>query len=68
MSTYQRIEYRIGKDGKVTETVIGATGEACTELTAAIEVALGVVETQEYLPEYHEAEVVIEAEITTSHK
>jgi hypothetical protein len=27
MAEYQKIEYRIGKDGKVTETVINGNGE-----------------------------------------
>ncbi len=52
MAEYQRIEYRIGKDGKVTETVIGATGTGCVEATAAIEAGLGNVDTRELLPEY----------------
>ncbi len=54
MAEYQRIEYRIGKDGQVTETVLGATGEACNALTREIEAAIGEVETREYLPEYYE--------------
>jgi hypothetical protein len=50
MAEYQRIEYRIGPDGKVVETVLGATGDRCVTTTAAIEQALGEVETREYLP------------------
>lgn len=56
MAEYQKIEYRIGKDGKITETVIGATGSSCTETTKALETALGEVEAQELLPEYYEGE------------
>jgi Protein of unknown function (DUF2997) len=59
MAEYQRIEYRIGKDGKVTETVIGTTGEACTVTTIGIEAAIGEVETREYLPEYYEGDTPI---------
>ena len=56
MAEYQKIEYRIGKDGKVTETVVNASGESCTETTAPLEDALGKVESQELLPEYYEGE------------
>jgi hypothetical protein len=59
MPEYQRIEYRIGKDGKITETVIGAAGASCTETTQAIEQALGTVENQELLPEYYSQEEVL---------
>lgn len=56
MAEYQRIEYRIGPDGKVVETVLGATGDRCVSTTADIEQALGEVETREYLPEYEVGE------------
>lgn len=56
MAEYQKIEYRIGKDGKITETVIGATGSSCTETTKGIEATLGEVEAQELRPEYYEGE------------
>ncbi|MBD2452010.1 DUF2997 domain-containing protein [Nostoc sp. FACHB-152] len=56
MAEYQKIEYRIGKNGKITETVIGASGASCTSTTSGIEDALGEVETQELLPEYYEGE------------
>ncbi|BAY12141.1 DUF2997 domain-containing protein [Calothrix sp. NIES-2098] len=54
MAEYQKIEYRIGKDGKITETVINASGSSCTNTTSEIENALGKVENQELLPEYYE--------------
>jgi hypothetical protein len=56
MAEYQKIEYRIGKDGKIIETVINASGESCTNTTKGIEQALGVVSAQEFLPEYYERE------------
>ncbi|MEH1883039.1 DUF2997 domain-containing protein [Nostoc sp.] len=56
MAEYQKVEYRIGKDGKITEAVIGASGAACTSTTSGIENALGEVETQELLPEYYEGD------------
>ncbi|WP_310484411.1 DUF2997 domain-containing protein [Chamaesiphon sp. VAR_48_metabat_403] len=54
MAEYQKIEYRIGKDGKVTETVINGSGETCTLATQDIEASLGKVESREILPEYHD--------------
>jgi hypothetical protein len=54
MAEYQKIEYRIGKDGKITETVINASGASCTNTTSGIEKALGEIENQELLPEYYE--------------
>ncbi len=56
MAEYKKVEYRIGKDGKITENVIGASGAGCTETTSGIEDALGEVESQELLPEYYEGE------------
>ena len=56
MAQYQRVEYRIGKDGRIKETVLNGTGENCTETTSDIETALGEVESQELLPEYYEGE------------
>lgn len=56
MAEYQRVEYRIGKDGKIQETVINGSGESCTETTADIESALGEVTSQELLPEYYQGE------------
>ena len=53
MAEYQRIEYRIGKDGKVTETVINASGSSCTTTTSEMEMALGKVEQRQLLPEYY---------------
>ncbi|HEY9691645.1 MAG TPA: DUF2997 domain-containing protein [Oculatellaceae cyanobacterium] len=54
MAEYQKVEYRIGKDGKITEKVINATGSTCTQTTETIEKALGEVSSQELLPEYYE--------------
>jgi Protein of unknown function (DUF2997) len=60
MAEYQQIEYRIGKDGKIIETVLNASGPSCTETTAAIEQILGQVESRELLPEYHaDSEVLV---------
>ncbi len=56
MAEYQKIEYRIGKDGKIIETVLNASGESCTNTTKGIEQALGEVSSQELLPEYYEGE------------
>jgi hypothetical protein len=56
MADYQKIEYRIGKDGKVTETVLNGTGESCTLATDALERSLGAIESRDLLPEYYEGE------------
>ncbi|HEY9599308.1 MAG TPA: DUF2997 domain-containing protein [Cyanophyceae cyanobacterium] len=53
MADYQKIEYRIGKDGKITETVLNASGSSCTNTTKGIEQALGHISSQELLPEYY---------------
>ncbi|WP_164929381.1 DUF2997 domain-containing protein [Gloeobacter violaceus] len=47
MAEYQRIEYVIGKDGKITERVSGVEGGHCTEITAELEAALGRIERRE---------------------
>lgn len=67
MAKYQKIEYRIGKDGKMTETVLeGASGEQCLELTRDIEDCLGKVGDRELLPEYHQApETLVETQEQT---
>lgn len=56
MTEYQKIEYRIGKDGKIIETVLNASGSSCTNTTQGIEDALGEITSQELLPEYYESE------------
>ncbi len=54
MSQYQRIEYLIGKDGKIVERAIDICGSECVAITAEIESNLGKVETRELLPNYYE--------------
>ncbi len=56
MAEYQKIEYRIGKDGKIVERVLNATGSSCVETTKGLEKSLGEIESQELLPEYYEGE------------
>lgn len=56
MAEYQKIEYRIGKDGKITEKVVNASGYSCIEATSDMEKALGEVESFELLPEYYEGD------------
>jgi hypothetical protein len=52
MAEYQKVEYRIGKDGKIVERVLNATGSSCVETTKGLEKSLGEIESQELLPEY----------------
>ena len=54
MSQYQRIEYLIGKDGKIVERAIDISGSECIAITAEIEANLGKVETRELLSNYYE--------------
>ena len=54
MSQYQRIEYLIGKDGKVVERAIDISGGECVAITAEIESNLGKVESRELLSNYYE--------------
>lgn len=54
MSQYQRIEYLIGKDGKIVERAIDISGSECVAITAEIESNLGKVETRQLLPNYYE--------------
>jgi Protein of unknown function (DUF2997) len=54
MAEYQKIEFLIGKDGKVTEKVLNGSGETCTLATADLEASLGEIESRDLLPEYGE--------------
>jgi hypothetical protein len=66
MAEYRKIEYRIGKDGKIVETVLNTSGVSCTETTSVIEQALGEVESQKLLPQYYETEDDLETDETQS--
>ncbi|MEH2191093.1 MAG: DUF2997 domain-containing protein [Nostoc sp.] len=54
MTEYQKIEYQIGKNGKIVEKVLNATGSNCIETTKEVEKSLGEIESQELLPEYYQ--------------
>lgn len=54
MAEYQKIEFRIAQDGKVTEKVLNGMGESCTLATADLEASLGDIESRDLLPEYGE--------------
>ncbi len=56
MAEYQKIEYRIGKDGKLTETVLNGKGESCILATEALERSLGQLESRELLPEFEDGD------------
>jgi hypothetical protein len=64
MAEYQKIEYRLGKDGTIVETVLNVSGASCMEATAAIEQALGTVESRELLPSYDEGEEALAVDLT----
>ncbi|WP_353931989.1 DUF2997 domain-containing protein [Okeanomitos corallinicola TIOX110] len=59
MAEYQKIEYRIGKDGKIVERVFNATGSSCVETTKSLEQSLGEIESQELLPAYYQDDEII---------
>ncbi|PSB21898.1 DUF2997 domain-containing protein [Phormidesmis priestleyi ULC007] len=63
MADYQTIEYRIGKDGKITERVLNGDTN-CTEMTLEIERAIGTVESQKLLPDYYEGDEFLMVEDT----
>ncbi len=64
MANYQKIEYRIGKDGKIIETVLNGSGKICTDLTSEIEGSIGTIESQTLLPEYYEGDEFLTVEDT----
>jgi len=65
MPEYVKIEYRIDKNGQVTETVLNGNGSSCTLATAELEAALGTVQKRELLPEFHQpAETEIESGVS----
>jgi hypothetical protein len=66
MAEYQKIEYRIGKDGKIVEKVLNVTGSSCVNTTKGIENSLGEIESQELLPEYYQDDELISSSETQS--
>jgi hypothetical protein len=64
MTQYRQIEYIIGKDGKITEKVINASGSDCTETTKQVETDLGEIESQELLPEYYQSPELLDTSET----
>jgi hypothetical protein len=65
MPEYIKVEYRIDKNGQVTETVLNGSGSSCTLATAGLESALGAVQKRELLPEFHQpTEIERESEVS----
>ncbi|NUN63649.1 DUF2997 domain-containing protein [Pseudanabaena biceps] len=54
MSQYQRVEYLIGKNGKIVERVLDVVGSECVALTSETESNLGKIESRELLSSYYE--------------
>ena len=50
---YYKVELTINSDGTITEKVL-ASGANCTDVTKALEQAIGELQSQELLPEYHQ--------------
>ncbi len=55
----QEIEILINADGDVIIHVNGVHGEKCTEMTAALEEALGSVESRQYTGDYYQADLQV---------
>lgn len=68
MADYQRIEYCIGKDGIISETVIDGRGASCMEATHDLEAALGTVAKREFKPEYYDDDEAIATIQLQSHE
>ncbi len=60
MTHYQRVEYRIEKDGQILETVLNGVGTDCTTITQGIEPALGAVAQRQWLREYYDEGAAIQ--------
>ena len=58
MSTKKTLKFNVRQDGLVSEEVIGVVGNACQDLTRAIEEKLGEVSYVETKPEYYQQENV----------
>lgn len=70
MAQYQKIEYHIGKDGKISEKVINGIGSSCTQTTESIENSLGLVAEKTLLPEYYQGEdnLIVEENISLNNQ
>lgn len=55
----QEIEILINADGDVIIHVNGVHGEKCTEMTAALEEALGSVESRQYTGDYYQTDLKV---------
>ncbi len=50
----ETIKYSIRQDGKVTQEVFNVPGDACLNLTEAIELELGDLEDRTYTVDYYQ--------------
>jgi hypothetical protein len=65
MAHYQKIEYRIGKDGTLTENVLNGQGETCLLATEDLERSLGDVESRDLLPEFDDNSAQVGIDVVT---
>ncbi len=68
MSGRQEIDIQISPDGKVTLKVRCVAGQACVELTRALEEELGIVVEREKTSEYYQDAVSTDAAVTIGEK
>ncbi|MBU0552278.1 DUF2997 domain-containing protein [Myxococcota bacterium] len=57
MAVRQEIEIQISPDGEISLHVKGLSGEACLELTQALEAQLGEVVDRQKTSEYYQQEI-----------
>ena len=62
----QELEIVVDRDGRVQVPVKGVKGGACTDLTRALEAALGDVEERRLTAEYHEQPVEVSGAVKSS--
>ena len=60
MPKQQTIKFSIRQDGTVTEEVMDAASNQCSDLTESIEKKLGVLQTSSFKPEFYQPAIVNE--------
>ena len=58
MTHQQTLKFIIKQDGSISEEVIGAVGKECLNITEEIDIALGILDTKTFKPEYYNQSLV----------
>ena len=64
----ETLEFIIYPDGRVQEKVTGIVGASCAEVTAAIELQLGIVQQQQSTSEYFAQAIKADASVANTAK